>query len=81
MVSDMADSTVTDSDLVSMQRSAAMGQPGSKIPIDRDLLIEIVEEVLAKRALLARFGADLKTVANHAPKPAAPAVRPARRTG
>ena len=67
--------TVTDSDLISMQRSAAMAPPMSKVPVDRDVLIELIEELLGKRSLLARFGKDLKAVAGHAPKPATPSPR------
>jgi hypothetical protein len=75
MMSGMADSAVTDSDLVSIQRSAAMALPMSKVPVERDVLIEIIEELLGKRSLLARFGADLKAVAGHAPKPTTPRPR------
>jgi hypothetical protein len=71
----MADSAVTDSDLVSIQRSAAMALPMSKVAVERDVLIEIIEELRGQRALLARFGADLKTVAGHALKPTTPRSR------
>ena len=71
----VADSAATNSDLVSIQRSAAMAPPMSKVPVDRDVLIEIIEELLGKRALLARFGADLKTVAGHAAKPTTSRLR------
>ena len=81
MMLGVADSAVTNSDLVSIQRSAAMAPPMSKVGVDRDVLIEIIEELLGKRALLARFGADLKTVAGHAPKPIPDVQRPGRRTG
>ena len=53
-------------DLVSLQRSAAMLQPGTSIGVERDLLLRVLDELFSQRALLQRLGADLKTVARKA---------------
>ncbi len=54
-------------DLVALQRSAAMMRPGQTMPVDRAQLMELCEEVVASRQLLARLGADLRTVAANGP--------------
>jgi hypothetical protein len=41
--------------------------PGSKLPVDRDVLIATVEELVETRRLLRRLGADLKSVARRSP--------------
>lgn len=53
-------------DLISLQRSAAMLQPGASIGVERDLLIRVLDELFSQRALLQRLGADLKSVARKA---------------
>ncbi|MEZ5220311.1 MAG: hypothetical protein R2743_02380 [Ilumatobacteraceae bacterium] len=53
-------------DLVSLQRSAAMLQPGTSIGVERDLLLRVLDELFSQRALLQRLGTDLKTVARKA---------------
>jgi hypothetical protein len=52
--------------LVALQRSAAMLSPGQSIPVDRETLAAMCGELLEARALLARLGADLRTVARRA---------------
>ena len=59
---------VPQAELISIQRSAAMIQPRGTFPVERDVLMNLIGEVLEQRQLLARFGADLKVVASHAPK-------------
>lgn len=54
---------IPTAELIAMQRSAAMLTPGRQQPVDRDVLIELCAEVLESRQLLARLGADLRTVA------------------
>lgn len=51
------------SELVALQRSAAMLTPSQQQPVDRDVLIELCAELVESRQLLARLGADLRTVA------------------
>jgi len=53
-------------ELVALQRSAAMGAPGSAVAVRRELLLALVDELLATRSLLARVGGDLRTIARHA---------------
>ena len=53
-------------DLISLQRSAAMLQPGASLAVERDLLIRVLDELFSQRALLQRLGADLKSVARKA---------------
>ena len=54
---------VPEHDLVALSRSAAMIQPGASLPVEREVLIATIEELLETRRLLRRLGADLKTVA------------------
>jgi hypothetical protein len=54
-------------DLIATQRSAAMAPPNTDIKIQRDDLIEIIEELLDQRRLLQRVGTDLRTIARQAP--------------
>jgi hypothetical protein len=42
--------------------------PGQSMPVTRDVLFELCGEVLEARQLLARLGADLRTVAGQATK-------------
>jgi hypothetical protein len=46
--------------------------PGQSMPVRREQLIELREEVLAARQLLERLGTDLRTVAARAPRQAQP---------
>jgi hypothetical protein len=50
-------------ELISIGRSAAMAPPCSNVTIKRELLCDLVDEVVAQRALLERFGADLRAIA------------------
>ncbi len=50
-------------DIIALQRSAAMLRPGQTMPVERDELLELCEEIVSSRQLLARLGADLRTVA------------------
>jgi hypothetical protein len=50
-------------DLIALHRSTAMLQPGTNIGVERDLLLQLLDELIAQRALLQRLGADLKSVA------------------
>jgi hypothetical protein len=54
-------------DLIAWQRSVAMLTPNAAVSLERERLLEILDELVATRALLARLGADLKTVARRAP--------------
>ena len=44
-------------------RSAAMAPPNSKVRVDREVLVELLEELMQGRSLLRRLGDDLKAVA------------------
>jgi hypothetical protein len=57
---------VDQADLVAWQRSAAMAAPETTLAVKREELLEVLAELIATRALLARLGADLKTVARRA---------------
>ena len=70
---------VPQTELISIQRSAAMIQPRATYPVERELLMTLITEVLEQRQLLARLGADLKAVASHAPKPLSPNPDPTNR--
>jgi hypothetical protein len=59
-------------ELISLHRSAAMQHRGQKVPVDRDELCELCEELIQLRGLLQRFGADLRNIAAHAPRPTTP---------
>ena len=59
---------VPDHELIALSRSAAMMPPGSNLPVERDVLIATIEELLETRRLLSRLGADLKTVARRSPQ-------------
>jgi hypothetical protein len=61
---------VPTSELVSLERSAAMIQPGQKYPVERVALISICRELLEYRSLLERLGGDLRAVAARARRPA-----------
>jgi hypothetical protein len=60
---------VPDETLVSMQRSAAMLSPGQTISVDGSLMYDLTAELLEHRQLIARLGADLRTVAGKAAGP------------
>lgn len=53
-------------DLIALQRSAAMLQPGACIGVERDVLLNVLDELFSQRALLQRLGSDLKSVARKA---------------
>ena len=55
---------VSDSDLVALQRSAAMLPPGGSMPVRREQLFEMCGELIESRQLLTRLGSDLRSVAN-----------------
>ena len=52
---------------VAWLRSPAMAAPESTLAVKREEWLEVLTEFIATRALLARLGADLKTVARRAP--------------
>lgn len=54
---------IPDHELTALIRSAAMAAPKSKVGVDREQLIETLEELLQQRSLLRRLGDDLRTVA------------------
>lgn len=55
--------SVPDHELTALIRSAATAPPKSKVGVDREQLIESLEELLQQRSLLRRLGDDLRTVA------------------
>lgn len=55
--------TVPDHELIALVRSAAMQPSGSRVMVDRETLIESLEELIQTRHMLARLGTDLKTIA------------------
>lgn len=55
--------SIPDHELTALIRSAAMAAPKSKVGVDREQLIETLEELLQQRSLLRRLGDDLRTVA------------------
>jgi hypothetical protein len=54
---------IPDHELTVLIRSAAMAPPASKVGVEREQLIEALEELLQQRSLLRRLGDDLRTVA------------------
>lgn len=59
--------SVPDHELIALSRSAAMAQPNSKVAVEREALMSMVDELTDHRRLLRRLGGDLKTVARNAP--------------
>jgi hypothetical protein len=57
------------SELTILMRSAAMLRPGQTMPVDRDRLYAMCDELLSLRELVKRVGADLREIAAHAPRP------------
>ena len=55
--------SLSDVELTALHRSTAMLQPNVKATVEREQLLEILDELLDTRRLLARLGGDLKTVA------------------
>lgn len=55
--------TITTAELIALQRSTAMLPPGQRMPVDRDQLQGLCQELLEARELLDRLGTDLRTVA------------------
>ena len=60
---------VTDPELIALHRSTAMLQPNVKASVDREQLLELIDELVATRRLLTRLGGDLRTVARRASNP------------
>ena len=58
---------VATADLVSLHRSAAMLTLGQSLPVNREDLMSICDELLEVRSLLERLGTDLRSVAKMAP--------------
>jgi hypothetical protein len=56
---------MNNAELISLQRSAAMAAPGSAVPMPRERVLELLDEVLSSRSLLERLGTDLRSVADH----------------
>jgi hypothetical protein len=54
---------VNDVELTALHRSAAMLKPHTKATVEREQLLEILDELLDTRRLLARLAGDLKAVA------------------
>ena len=54
---------VPTSDLIALQRSAAMLAIGQQQPVDGEVLEAICGELIEARRLLDRFGSDLTTIA------------------
>lgn len=54
--------------LVSLQRSAAMLQPGAVLPIEREVVIDVIAELIEQRQLLARLGGDIRAVVARSPR-------------
>jgi len=55
--------TIPDHEVTAVMRSAAMAPPSSKVNVEREVLVELLEELMQSRSLLRRLGNDLKTVA------------------
>ena len=58
--------------LVALQRSAAMLTSTQSIPVGREELLELCEELIESRQLLARLGTDLRAVTKRSQDGAAP---------
>lgn len=54
---------ITNAELIALQRSTAMLSPGQRVPVERERLQELCEELLESRDLLERLGTDLRRVA------------------
>lgn len=63
---------LNQANLVTLQRSAAMLPAGTPVPVERDDLLELIEELFELRRLVQRFGGDLKTIARHATAASSP---------
>ena len=59
---------ISPTDLENLRRSAAMIQPHQSLPVNRQDVLAMCDELVESRSLLARLGTDLKTVAGKAPK-------------
>ncbi len=57
---------VPQAEVIALQRSAAMLTEGQALAVPGDVVCALCTEVLANRALLERFGADLRRIARHA---------------
>jgi hypothetical protein len=50
-------------DLEHLRRSATMVAAGQSLPVDRDIVLSMLDEVTELRALVTRLGADITTAA------------------
>ncbi len=64
---DYRSAPMEQADLIAWHRSVVMLTPNAAVTLERERLLEILDELVATRALLARLGGDLKTVARRAP--------------
>jgi hypothetical protein len=55
--------SIPDRELTALVRSASMAAPKSKVGVEREHLIEMLEELLQQRSLLRLLGDDLRAVA------------------
>ena len=60
------DCMVAQADLVALHRSTAMLSPDAPTAVSRDVLLEVLDELIAARALIHRLGTDLRDVARRA---------------
>ena len=58
--------------LTALRRSAVMISPTASIPLERDELVALGDEILATRQLLTGLGDDLRAIAANAPHPNPP---------
>ena len=63
---------ISTAEMTALQRSAAMLGSGQSMPVDRDQLLELCEEIIHSRQLLQQLGTDLRAVAAHAPRSTPP---------
>jgi hypothetical protein len=57
---------VNQADLIAWHRSTAMARAGEKVSVDRDDLLDVLAELVAARALIARAGGGLADLAREA---------------
>lgn len=55
--------SITNAELIALQRSAAMLSPGQRVSVERERIQELCQELLDSRELLQRLGTDLRNVA------------------
>jgi len=54
---------IPDHEVTAILRSAAMAAPSTKVTIEREVIVDLLEELMQSRSLLRRLGDDLRTVA------------------